>query len=305
MGGFTSADVPAQTGRTILITGANTGVGFEAARVLAGRGARVLMACRDEGRARAAMARIGAETPGADLAFVPLDQADLASVRGAADRVLAEPRLDVLINNAGLMMPPLGRTAQGFELQLGVNHLGTFALTGLLLPKLAEGGAANGDARIVATASLAHRRARIFWDDLNAHGPYDRYARYAQSKLANLLFVLELDRRLEASGLPVRALACHPGVSATELGRNLPAFLKPLFRIGGLIANPPAAAAWPTLQAATDPAAVAGAYYGPQGPFEMRGASGLARAEPQARDAAAGERLWAASVAMTGIDPAI
>lgn len=299
MTGFTAADVPDQSGRTMLVTGANTGLGFEVAKVLAARGGRVLLGCRDEGRASAAMARIADEVPGANLAFVPLDQADLASVAGAAQRVAAEPRLDGLINNAGVMMTPLWRTVQGFELQFGVNHLGTFALTGLLLPKLAE----SGGGRVVMTASLAHKRGRIDWDDLSATRTYDRYARYGQSKLANLLFTQELDRRLRAAGSPVTAYACHPGISTTELGRNLPALVKPLFQLSGGFTNPPAAGAWPALQAATDPAAVPGEYYGPQGLFEIRGPSGVAKRKPWSREAGAARRLWEISAAMTGIDP--
>lgn len=301
MTGFTDAHVPDQSGRTIMVTGANTGVGFEVARVLARRGARVLLGCRDESRARGAMARIAAETTGADLAFVPLDQADLESVRGAVEIVAGEARLDVLINNAGVMMTPLQRTAQGFELQFGVNHIGTFALTGLLLPKLAQ----SGQGRVVSTASLAHRKARIDWDDLDATRGYDRYARYRQSKLANLLFTLELDRRLRAAGLPVIALTAHPGVSPTELGRYLPFYLKPALALSGLFANPPAAAAWPTLQAATDPGAVRGEYYGPQDLGGMRGVSGVAQRDPGARDEQAALRLWEVSVRMSGVDPGI
>ena len=186
--GFTDRDVPDQTGRTFLVTGANTGIGYEAARVLAARGARVLFGCRDETRARAAMATIAGATPGADLDFIPLDQADLASVRAAAERAAAETRLDVLVNNAGIMHVPKGQTRDGFERHLGVNHLGTFALTALLLEKLAE----QPDSRVVTTSSVAHLFSRMDFDDLNAERRYQRDARYGQSKLANLLFVYEL-----------------------------------------------------------------------------------------------------------------
>src|SRR5262245_57967536 len=164
MSGFTEADVADQSGKCFIVTGANTGIGFEASRVLAARRARVLLACRDRTRAEAAMARIGRSTPGADLAFLPLDQSDLDSVRAAADAAAKEPRIDALINSAGVVRPPLTRTRQGFELQFGVNHLGCFALTALLLPELAK----TAGARVVVTASLAHRRGRIAWDDLNA-----------------------------------------------------------------------------------------------------------------------------------------
>ncbi len=300
MTGFTAQDVPDQHGKCILVTGANTGIGFAAARALAGRGARVLLGCRDEARAREAMARIMAEVPGADLGFVPLDQADLNSVARAADLVANEPRLDVLLGNAGVMYPPLTRTAQGHELQFGVNHLGCFALTARLLPKLAG----TPGARAVITASLAHRRGTIPWDDLDATAGYNRGQRYSDSKLANLLFAVELDRRLRAAALPVTAIACHPGVAGTDLARHLGP-LKALMPLVGLLLNTSEQGAWPALQAATDPAARGGAYYGPQGFQEMRGVSGLAKASAQAMDPDLGRRLWEVSVALTGVDPGI
>lgn len=297
---FTAADVPDQSGRTILVTGANTGIGFEAARVLAARGARVLLGCRDEGKAEAAMARIAGETPSASLAFLPLDQADLASVRRAAEIAAEEPRIDVLLNNAGVMVPPLTRTAQGFELQFGVNHLATFALTSLLLPKLAE----TAGSRVVVTASIAHQRGNLQWDDLNAEKGYKRGQRYADSKLANLLFVAELARRLEAAGSPVIAVGCHPGVAATELMRHLGPFkaLMPLFKP---FFNTPAQGAWPALQGACDPAARSGDYYGPLGWREMKGGSGKATRTAMAQDPELARRLWEVSVEMTGVDPGI
>ncbi|MEJ5975427.1 oxidoreductase [Novosphingobium sp. PS1R-30] len=300
MSGFTAADVPDQTGRTIIVTGANTGLGYEAARVLAAKGARVLLACRDQAKAEAAMAQIRAEAPAADLAFLPLDQADLASVRRAADLAAQEPRIDVLLNNAGVMFPPLTRTKDGFELQFGVNHLGTFALTGLLLPKLAE----TPGARIVVTASLAHNRGKLQWDDLGAEKGYNRTARYSDSKLANMLHFAELDRRLRAAGSPVIAVGCHPGVAATELMRHAGPFqvFTPLF---GLFLNTAEQGAWPALEAATAPGVQGGEYYGPQGLGEMRGRSGLARRTAAAKDPELARRLWDVSVAMTGIDPGL
>jgi hypothetical protein len=171
--GFTAADVPSQTGRTFLVTGANTGLGFEVAQVLAGRGGRVLLGCRTRSKAEDAVARIRAAHPDADLGIIDLDQGSLASVRAAAERVAAEPRLDVLVNNAGIMMPPLERTADGFESQLGVNHLGTFALTGLLLPKLAQ----TPGSRIVNTSSNAHKFGKIEFDDVNAERSYSQRVR--------------------------------------------------------------------------------------------------------------------------------
>ena len=228
MTGFTDADLPDQSGKCFLVTGANTGIGFEVARALAAKRARVLIGCRDAGKAAQAIARIG----GGDVAHLPLDLADLGSVRQAADLAAKELRLDALINNAGVMFPPLTRTAQGFEQQWGVNHLGHFALAALLLPKLAE----TPGARVVVTASLAHKRGIIQWDDLNAERGYNRTARYSDSKLANMLHFAELDRRLRAAGSPVIALGCHPGIAATELMRHAGPFrvFTPLF---GLFLN--------------------------------------------------------------------
>jgi NAD(P)-dependent dehydrogenase (short-subunit alcohol dehydrogenase family) len=297
---FTAADVPDQTGKTIIVTGANAGIGFEAAKVLAAKGARVLLGCRDRAKTEAAIAAIRAETPSADLAFLPLDLADLASVRAAAERVAAEPRLDVLLNNAGVMLPPLTRTAQGFELQFGVNHLGTFALTGLLLPKLAE----TPGARVVVTASIAHRSGVIAWDNLDASKGYNGGKCYSQSKLANALHFAELDRRLRAAGSPVTAVGCHPGVAATELMRHV-GVLRVLAPLLGLVLNTAARGAWPALQAATAPEVTPGGYYGPQNLGEMRGPSGPARRTPAARDPESARRLWDVSVALTGIDPGL
>lgn len=298
MSGFTAASVAGQAGKCFLVTGANTGIGYETARVLAAHGARVLMACRSEEKARLAMEHIRMEAPGANLAFVPLDQADLFSVRECAEQVMRdEPRLDVLVNNAGVMVPPLERTVQGHELQFGVNHLAPFALTGLLLPKLAK----TPGARVVITASLAHMRGRIDWDDLDARRSYRARQRYGDSKLANLLHLLELDRRLRAAGSPVSAMACHPGIAATELGRHSLGF-RLLFPVAGVVLNSAEHGAWPTLQAATDAAAEPGQYYGPQRFFGMSGPSGIARRNAAARDAMAARRLWEVSEQMTGID---
>ena len=300
MTGFTDADVADQSGKCFIVTGANTGLGFEAAKVLAAKGARVLLACRSQEKAEAAMAQIGRETSGADLAFLPLDQADIASIRTAAELADKESQLDVLLNNAGVMFPPLTRTAQGFELQFGVNHLGCFALTSLLLPKLAQ----TGGSRVVITASLAHNGGNLAWDDLNAEKGYLRTKRYSDSKLANLLFLFELDRRLRAAGSPVTALACHPGIAATELMRHAGPFriATPLF---GLVLNTAAKGAWPALQAASAPDVQPGDYYGPQGLGEMRGPSGKARRNRMASNPELSRRLWEVSIQMTGIDPGL
>ncbi|MBB3981832.1 NAD(P)-dependent dehydrogenase (short-subunit alcohol dehydrogenase family) [Sphingobium fontiphilum] len=300
MTGFTAADLASQQGKCFIVTGANAGLGFETSRALAARGARILLACRDEGRARDAMARIAAETPGADLAFIPLDQGDLASIRDAAALAMAEPRIDALVNNAGVMIPPLGHTRDGFELQFGVNHLGCFALTALLLPKLAQ----TAGSRVVITASLAHKYGRIDWNDLNADKSYGATQRYCDSKLANILFLFELDRRLRAAGSPVIALGCHPGVAVTDLGRHrlITRIGLPLLRP---ILNSAAMGAWPTLQAAAATDVIPGEYYGPQQLREMRGPSAIARRAKRARNVEQARRLWDISATMTGIDPGL
>ena len=299
MSGFTAANVPDQSGKTILITGANTGLGLEVATVLAARRARVLLACRDQGKAEAAIAGIRAVTPGADLGFVRLDQGDPESIHAAAQQVAAEPRLDVLVNNAGVMMPPLTLTRFGVEQQFGVNHLGTFALTSLLLPKLAQ----TADARVVITASLAHKGK--FWqmDNLDGSKGYQSGQFYTQSKLANILFLFELDRRLRAAGSPVIAVGCHPGFAATELMRHS-AILRAFNPIFARVFNTPAMGAWPTLHAATGPVQ-AGGYYGPQGMAEMRGPSGEAKRTAMAMDPVLARELWDLSVRQTGIDPGL
>lgn len=295
--GFTAADVPDQSGKCFMVTGANTGLGLATAQVLAARGAKVLLACRSEEKARSAISQIREQCPAADVAFVALDLADIEAVRVCADRVAQEPRLDGLINNAGIMYPPLQRTAQGHELQWGVNHLAPFALTALLLPKLAE----TPGSRVVITASLAHRTGRIDWDDLDAHRRYRRTQRYSDTKLANLLHLFELDRRLQAAGSPVSAYACHPGIAQTELGRHSGPF-RALFPLAGKLFNTAEQGAWPTLQAATDPTAIPGQYFGPQSWGEASGALGVARRSKGATDPDAARKLWDVSVEMTGVD---
>lgn len=294
---FTLGDIPDQSGRTAMVTGANTGIGFQIARHLAARGARVLLACRGEARAEAAMATIREEYPQANLAFVPLDLADLASVAGAVERARAEPRLDLLINNAGIMVPPLARGTAGMESQFAVNHLGHFALTLPLLDKLAEGQ----DPRVVVQSSIAHKRGRIAFDNLDARQGYSRSAFYAQSKLANLLFAFELDRRLRAAGSPVKAVACHPGVAASELTRHIfgGALAQPVMT---LFLNTAEHGALPALHAATSTDIAGGDYVGSQGFREMRGrTSGPALATSRARDESVAARLWQVSEDATGV----
>ncbi|GGD31190.1 oxidoreductase [Croceicoccus pelagius] len=300
MPGFTAAYVPDLSGRTYVVTGANTGLGFEAARVLAARGGEVVLACRSEDKAREAMARISRETPHAKLDFAELDLGDLDAVRRSAESLSQRERLDVLVNNAGVMIPPLSHTAQGFELQFGVNHLGTFALTSLLLPKLAEG---KGP-RVVVTSSIAHRSGQAVWSDPKAEEHYARSQRYSDSKLANALFFVELARRLSASGSPVISVGCHPGVASTDLGRHV-GIANLAMKFVGKVLNTAEQGAWPTLQAATDPEVVNGDYYGPRGLREMSGPSGPAFLTRLARDPGAGEWLWQRSVELTGVDPGL
>ncbi len=295
--GFTADDVSAQTGRTILVTGANAGIGFETSRVLAARGAHVILACCDADRAHAAMDRIRADVPKAELSFQPLDLADLDQVREAGAAVLAGPRIDVLVNNAGVMIPPRTLTKQGFELQFGVNHLGTFAFTGLVHRHVED--------RIVITGSIAHKGGTIDFSDLSASRSYQKYQRYQASKLANLLHMFELDRRLGAAGRATQAIGCHPGVAITELTRHLPFPLRGMTPLATPFFNSAAHGAWPTLQAATGAHVQGGDYLGPQGLGEVMGRSGPARATRTARDPKLARELWERSVELTGVDPGI
>ena len=295
--GFTADDVPAQAGRTFLVTGANAGIGFEASKILAARGAHVILACRDEDRAGAAMNRIRVDVPKAELSFQSLDVADLDQVRDAAKNVLAGPRIDVLVNNAGVMIPPKTLTKQGFELQFGVNHLGTFAFTGLVHPHV--------DDRIVITGSIAHRNGAMDYSDLSASRSYHNWARYQMSKLANLLHMFELDRRLNAAGRATQAIGCHPGVALTELTRHLPLPLRTMTPLAGPFFNSAAQGAWSTLQAATGANVQGGDYLGPQGLGEVSGRSGPARVARNARDPKLARELWQRSIDLTGIDPGL
>ncbi|MCW5646568.1 MAG: SDR family NAD(P)-dependent oxidoreductase [Sphingopyxis sp.] len=295
--GFTADDVSVQTGRTFLVTGANAGIGFETSKVLAARGAHVVLACRDAFRAEAAMDRIRADTPNAELSFQPLDLADLDQVRETAKAVVAGPRIDVLVNNAGVMIPPKTLTKQGFELQYGVNHLGTFAFTGLVHRHVED--------RIVITASLAHKGGTIDFSDLAAARSYHKLSRYQMSKLANLLHMFELDRRLGAAGRATQAIGCHPGVAITELTRHLPFPLRGMTPLATPFFNSAAQGAWPTLQAATGAHVQGGDYLGPQGLGEVSGRSGPARATRTARDPKLARELWERSVELTGVDPGI
>ena len=297
MSKWAEGDVPDQSGRVVIVTGANTGLGFDTARVLAARGAHVVMAVRDTTKGDAAVAQISGTAPRADVSVQKLDLGSLESVRAAADELRAAyPCIDLLINNAGVMYPsPRQTTSDGFELQFGTNHLGHFALTGLLLGNLLP---VKGS-RVVTVASNAHKqRAAIHFDDLQWERGYDRHAAYGQSKLANLLFTYELQRRLAAKHEPTIAVAAHPGLSSTDLMRHLPRLVTPFVP---LIAQSPANGALPTLLAATDATVRGGQYYGPDGLGEWRGAPKLVRSSKQSHDADLQRRLWAVSEELTGV----
>ena len=297
-------DVPDQSGRTIVVTGANSGIGFEAASTLTAAGAHVVLACRDPLRAADAVARLRSRHPRASLESLPLDLASLASVRDFA-KAFADrhARLDVLANNAGVMAIPRRTTADGFEMQLGTNHLGHFALTGLLLPRLL----ATPGARVVTVSSTAHRGGRMRFDDLQGERSYTRWGAYGQSKLANLLFSYELDRRARAAGRDLVAAACHPGYAATNLqfvGARMDGsrFMEGLMSWANRVFSQDAAmGALPTLYAATAPGVRGGDYYGPDRLFETWGHPKKVGSSGRSRDLEAARRLWAVSEELTGV----
>jgi NAD(P)-dependent dehydrogenase (short-subunit alcohol dehydrogenase family) len=306
--GWSASDIPDQSGRTALVTGANSGLGLRSAQALATHGALVLLGCRNPERAEAARADVAAVATGPEPRVVRLDLADLASVRSAADRVASEVEgLDLLLNNAGVMAQPLSRTSDGFEMQFGTNHLGHFALTGLLLPTLL----AAPEPRVVTTSSNLHHRGKLRWDDPNwESGRYSRWGAYAQSKLANLLFARELGRRAGEAGTALVSAAGHPGYAATHLGPTSAAqFGNPVAaRLAGMamaigdhtLAQSDAAGALPLLYAATAPGVGSGDYYGPK-LFEMRGAPARARVAPAAADPGSAQLLWELSERLTGV----
>ena len=285
---WSTDSLPSQTGRTVIITGATSGIGFAAAKVLTDKGARVVLAVRNQTKGADAVARLGG------LAEVrPLDLADLSSVRAFA-QAWQEP-VDLLINNAGVMAVPLSRTAEGFELQFGTNHLGHFALTNLLLPHVTD--------RIVTVSSSAHRMGQIELTDLNwERRPYKQWPAYGQSKLANLLFVLELERRLTAAGSNVRALAAHPGFARTNLqGHSGNAWAdRATMMVTKVVGQSPTQGAWPTLFAALEDLP-GGSYAGPGGFAEARGLPQLVGRTPEASNAELAKQLWTASEGLTGV----
>ena len=319
--GWTVHSMPRQDGRRAVITGGNSGIGYDTAIELARHGAAVVLACRNQAKGDAAASQLRNDVPGAIVEVAPLDLASLTSVRSFAAAELARPEpLDLLINNAGIMAPKQRReTQEGFELQFGTNVLGHFALTGLLLPKLqsraaridATGGLVAGEhvpPRIVYISSIAHKQGKLHFDDIQATRGYAPMPAYQQSKLADLMLSFELDRRLRAAGSSILSVAAHPGVANTNLfltdeHRGLERRVRQA--MGSLFdrfLNSPAHGAIPTLFAATAPGAMPGGYYGPQSFFEMRGGDAApARIAPQAHIESDAIRLWTTCEDLTGV----
>lgn len=295
MTSWTATDAPDQTGRTALVTGANSGLGLQTTMALARKGARVLMACRDAGRAEAALQRVLTEVPGATVELVTLDLASLSSIEaGAAQAGERTTSLDLLIDNAGVMATPRLSTADGFEMQLGTNHLGHFALTGRLLPLLL----ASAAPRVVVVSSGAHRIGSMHFDDLQSERSYSRWGAYGQSKLANLLFARELGRRYPS----LLVAAAHPGYAATHLQNGHgSALLAGVMKVGNaVLAQSEEGGAMPSVYAATMPDVRTGDYWGP-GLLELRGAPKRAGRSAAASDDAAARRLWEQSEQLTGV----
>ena len=287
------------SGKTTIITGANSGIGLEAAKYFAQQGARVIMAVRNEEKGKVARDTILTKHPQAVVEVMKLDLADLESIRTFAK--IFETRydsVDLLINNAGVMTPPYGKTKDGFELQFGSNHLGHFALTGHLLPLLKK----TSHSRVVTLSSLAHRRAAIYFDNLDGSKGYKGMKFYGQSKLANLLFSKELDKRLKEHGLQTISLACHPGISSTNLfkfgKKDAPKLVRGLMN---RLLQPAEMGALPTIYAATEPSLKGGEYIGPDGRGRMKGYPALETPDPAANDEQTMKKLWDISEEMTGV----
>src|SRR3954468_20379877 len=298
MSKWTTADIPDQTGRTAVITGANTGLGYETAAALAAKGAHVVLAVRNLEKGKAASDLITRSTPGASVALQELDLTSLDSVRSAADQLRSDHEaIDLLINNAGVMFTPKSTTKDGFELQFGTNHLGHFALTNLLLDRVL---AAPGS-RIVTVSSQGHRFARngIRFDDLQWERDYSRIGAYGQAKLANLMFTYELQRRLQ--GTNTIAAAAHPGGSRTELTRNLPRAVELVSSVLEPLYQGPDMGALPQLRAATDPGVIGGQYFGPDGFAEQRGYPVVVASSRASHHVDAQRRLWTVSEELTGV----
>jgi NAD(P)-dependent dehydrogenase (short-subunit alcohol dehydrogenase family) len=291
---WTAEDIPDLSGKVAIVTGANSGIGYETARALARKGATVILACRNAEKAEAAVRGMVQEVPEAKAVRMTLDLADLAAVRCFAGEFASRyERLDLLINNAGSMAPPFGKTADGFETQFGANHLGHFALTGLLMERIAH----TARARVITVSSGGHRFGRMDFDNLNAEKGYNAQRAYAQSKLANLLFTYELQRRLAGAGVDCIAAAAHPGWTAT----NLQVHWRTLQMLNPWFGQTPEMGALPTLYAATAPEVQGGDYYGPGGWQELRGYPAKVRSSGRSHDLAAAARLWAVSEQLSGV----
>lgn len=292
-------EMPNLSGKTAIITGANSGIGLETAKALAGCGATVIMAVRNTEKGRFAKEGILRIIPAAAIDVLTLDLADLTSITAFSDHFQRHfETLDLLINNAGIMMPPLSYTKDGFELQFGSNHVGHFALTGRLLPLLIN----TRGSRVITVSSRAHDRGVIDFDNLDGSKGYKAKKFYNQSKLANLYFALELDKRLKENGLPVRSIACHPGISVTNIfkfgSRSAPLAVR---NLANRFLQPPELGALPTIYAATEESLVGGEYIGPDGPGRIRGYPSLDTPHAIAQDAAVSQRLWAVSEKLSGV----
>ena len=299
MAGSAQSEIPSQLGRSAVVTGATGGLGYEAALALARAGAEVVLTGRDDRKGQAAIERIGREALGARISYERLDLANLASIAEFAERMQSRPSLDLLINNAGVMaLPRRQTTADGFEMQFGTNYLGHFALAARLLPLLRKSAAP----RVVSVSSLAHRAALIDFNDLQGQRIYSPWKAYGQSKLAMLMFALELQRRSDAAGWNLASHAAHPGFARTGLFKSGPGGLTSLASdfAASFFGQSAADGVRPILFAATSPNAKPGGYYGPGGLGELRGAPAQALIMPQARDKAAAARLWDVSETLTG-----
>ncbi len=299
---WTAQDIPTLAGRVAIVTGASSGIGYEAALALAGHGAEVILAVRDAQRGQASATAIRAAYPDAKVSVSLLDVASLASVKDFAERTSdTVPRIDILLNNAGLgLQAKRAVTVDGFERQFGTNHLGHFALTGRLIPALLRAPSP----RVITIASIAHRRGKINFDDLQTERPYNGRVAYGQSKLANLMFALELDRRARLAGSRLVSVAAHPGVSTTGFmaATQMPPVIAGIGNaVIGVLGQSARNGALPGLYAATMPDVMGGQYWGPNGLLEVRGAPALARISPQGQDRAVWNRLWTVSEAETGV----
>jgi len=298
MSSFNLSSIPVQKGKIAIVTGANIGLGYETALALAKKEFKVILACRTADKAKSAMKSMLEEVPNAEIEIILLDLNSLVSVRGFAKKFVSKyDRLDLLIENAGIMAVPFAKTAEGFESQLGVNYLAHFLLTNLLFPLLKN----TKGSRIITLSSLAHKAGKIDFDNLNSQNSYSKWPAYSQSKLACLMFGYELNRRIKKAGIDSSALSAHPGLSSTNLGQYLPSFVKLLFvPAAAIFGQDSEQGALPTLRAALDSEAKGGEYYGPTGIMEAKGTPGKVESSKISHDLAVAEKLWKVSEKLTG-----